>query len=114
MPALNQARSYHSSIILNNCLFVIGGYIEFHTLLGSIECLSLHGNSAFRTLIHGTLQVKRIQASVVAISAKKLFIFGGSSEEYKSAGYEFDITTNKVRRVPGNDDDFREICYGKA
>ena len=41
LPDLNQARSTHTSLILNGLLFVMGGRISGTDCSGSIECLSM-------------------------------------------------------------------------
>ena len=41
LPKLNQGRHNHTSLILNSCLFVMGGIANYEEILGSIECLSI-------------------------------------------------------------------------
>ena len=44
LPSLNKGRKYHSSLILNFQLFVMGGQVNGDEFLSSIESLDLQKN----------------------------------------------------------------------
>ena len=84
----------HTSLILGGHLFVMGGLIGTREYQSSIECQNIAEYSTWHTLVEGSQLVKRGYASVAAVSATKLIVFGGvSGGDIINTGYIFDIKT---------------------
>lgn len=67
LPELNQPRAFHTSLILDFKLYVLGGQGIKEEVFGSIEGLNLQDKSGWNILVQGHKLVQRICASVVAI-----------------------------------------------
>ena len=107
LPDLNQGRFNHASIILNSYLFVLGGMSRYKDYPSAIECLSIAGFSAWSIILEGKETVKRINASVTAVSATKLLVCGGESKHASSdSGYVFDVKTHALHQILGQRNDF--------
>ena len=86
LPEQNYERACHTSIILSNHLFLVGGIhpiVHDVRLMGSIESLNLLKKSSWHILIENNVTVERQYACIVAISATKFLVAGGSSFDYR-------------------------------
>ena len=116
LPELNQARCHHASLILNGHLYVLGGRTNAIHHSGSIECLSISRQSNWHILLEGSQLVQRAtNASVVAISATKLMVFGGYCKDgFFNTGYIFDLISLSLHRILGRQNDQAFNCSSQT
>ena len=79
MPPLITARTYHRSVSLDNCVYVVGGESVNNTVLASVECLNAKRKQ--------WLSLPEIQQAVTAPALvtynNKIFVFGGRDSQDK-------------------------------
>ena len=107
LPNMLQARFRHSSVALDNRLFVMGGVISNHAYAGSIEFLVRSSVAdGWQTVVEHNDLIKRSFTGVAAISASKMVIFGGQNQgRFFNDGYTFDWSNKEVEPFLGKETD---------
>ena len=96
MPALIEARYFHSSIAIDKHLYAMGGYISGRECSRWIEMLDLESKQAWQRLLdHDSVQ--RGSAAVTGISLDKIAVFGG----FNNDGYMISLSTKQVTPILG-------------
>ena len=104
MPPLNTARYYHRSVVLGQCVYVVGGRNT-----ASVECLDLKRRS-WSSL---TAMPEPVCGHMVATYANKIFIFGGrnAQEQILAHTQVFDTTNGQW----STRSDMTDVCdFGAA
>lgn len=117
-PDLNEGRMRHASIVVNNCVFVIGG-INPQSLrpTGSVERLELaySESPAWTLLVTRSTLCMRSDASIIAASEDEIVVFGGFDHgDTKVQGYTitntgivFEVNSVTAKPILGQSSDFR-------
>ena len=53
LPDLNEAKYWHSSIVLNNHVFIFGGLLKLDSFSGTIESLDVITKYAWHMILQG-------------------------------------------------------------
>ena len=104
MPPLITARSYHSSVLMGECAYVVGGKGDGEKVLESFECLNL--NRRQWTAMPDMPQA--VFASMVASYDNNVFVFGGrdSSDDDLVCSHVFNTTQSQWSTLS----DMPDVC----
>ena len=80
MPPLNTARYHHRSVVLGQCVYVVGGCGRNNTVLASVECLDLKQ----RRWSSLTDMPEAVYGCMVATYTNKIFVFGGKNARHQT------------------------------
>ena len=109
MPTLNTARYYHGSVVLGECVYVVGGRGRNNAALASVECLDLKR----RRWSSLTDMPEAVCGPMVATYTNKIFIFGGRKAQNNTSAHTQVFDTTKGQWTTQSD--LTEVCdFGEA
>lgn len=114
LPDMNEAREFHSAIVIDIFLFVLGGWQNYRQL-GSIEFFELLTGSEWTPKIEDAEIVKRQSASVLVYGRDQIAVFGGVkvlkqnkvTKAYPLDDYILDTLTYEITPIPGKNQDLK-------
>ena len=103
MPRLINARWYHRSVSLDDCVYVVGGK-DVNTVLASVECL----NAERKQWMSGPEMPQAVFGPAVVTYNNKIFVFGGPDAQDKElcCTQVFDTTRGQWSTLS----DMPEVC----